>query len=177
MNTSISLSGADKIEEDQTLAAACLLVCEWANKLLGRVFGTLVELARFLVGGSYVSSKSMAAFVVMSSTDCTPQVSQCLATLMSPLKPGDPVNPKRRPNSQQTHTKSHQRQQQKSVNHVRAPLVSSATTLLQHTPQKSLVSDVIVISYSTARAYGNLHSRVRAASQFPHSRVFFLEYS
>ena len=31
--------------------------------------------------------------------------------------------------------------------------------------------------YSTARAYGNLHSRVRAASQFSHSRVFFLEYS
>ena len=31
--------------------------------------------------------------------------------------------------------------------------------------------------YSTARAYGNLHSRVRAVSQFPHSRVFFSEYS
>ena len=27
--------------------------------------------------------------------------------------------------------------------------------------------------YSTARAYGNLHSRVRAASQFSHSRIFF----
>ena len=44
-------------------------MCEWANKLLGRVFGTLIELARFLVGGSYVSSKSMAAFVVMSSNE------------------------------------------------------------------------------------------------------------
>ena len=29
-------------------------------------------------------------------------------------------------------------------------------------------------SYSTARAYGNLYSRVHAASQFPHSRVFFV---
>lgn len=26
--------------------------------------------------------------------------------------------------------------------------------------------------YSTARTYGNLHSRVRTASQFHHSRVF-----
>ena len=26
--------------------------------------------------------------------------------------------------------------------------------------------------YSTARAYGNLHSRVRAASHFSHSRIF-----
>ena len=35
----------------------------------------------------------------------------------------------------------------------------------------------IPLSYSTARVYGNLHSRVRAASQFCHLRVFFLEYS
>ncbi|EDO41435.1 predicted protein, partial [Nematostella vectensis] len=70
------MNGGDKIEEDQTLSAACLLVCEWANKLLGRVFTTLIELARFLVGGSYVSSKSMAAFVVMSSTENQPQTNQ-----------------------------------------------------------------------------------------------------
>ena len=35
----------------------------------------------------------------------------------------------------------------------------------------------LIRMYSTARAYGNLHSHVRAASQFPHSRVFFLGYS
>ena len=88
MNQS-SLSGADKIEEDQTLSAACILVCEWANKLLGRVFTTLIELARFLVGGSYVSSKSMAAFVVMSSNDNgTQQLSHC--TLMPFMQVRDP---------------------------------------------------------------------------------------
>ena len=46
-------------------------MCEWANKLLGRVFNTLVELGKFLVGGSYVSSKSMAAFIVMSNNEIT----------------------------------------------------------------------------------------------------------
>ena len=60
---------SDDLTEDQTLSAACNLVCEWANKLLGRVFNTLIDLARFLVGGSYVSTKSMAAFVVMSATE------------------------------------------------------------------------------------------------------------
>lgn len=82
------MNGGDKIEEDQTLSAACLLVCEWANKLLGRVFTTLIELARFLVGGSYVSSKSMAAFVVMSNTDNVshPQLNHIANSLFSPQK-------------------------------------------------------------------------------------------
>ena len=53
---------------DQIFAAACVLVCEWANKLLGRYFTTLIDLAKFLVGGSYVSTKSIAAFTVMAAT-------------------------------------------------------------------------------------------------------------
>ncbi len=68
-NNNDSSSQCNEITEDQTLSAACTLVCEWANKLLGRVFSTLLDLARFLVGGSYVSTKSMAAFVVMSATE------------------------------------------------------------------------------------------------------------
>eukprot|EP00795_Rhopilema_esculentum_P003622 gene3622-14856_t len=63
------VNDCNDLTEDQTLSAACNLVCEWANKLLGRVFTTLLDLARFLVGGSYVSTKSMAAFVVMSATE------------------------------------------------------------------------------------------------------------
>lgn len=54
---------------DQVFTAACKVVCEWANKLLGRCFNTLIELTKFLVNGSYVSTKSMAAFIVMSTTD------------------------------------------------------------------------------------------------------------
>ncbi|XP_032238603.2 uncharacterized protein LOC5513218 [Nematostella vectensis] len=109
------MNGGDKIEEDQTLSAACLLVCEWANKLLGRVFTTLIELARFLVGGSYVSSKSMAAFVVMSSTENQPQTNQL--TLFSPQKVEDPIvlTHKRRQTQQQFQKKIHQRQQQKQI--------------------------------------------------------------
>ena len=68
-NNNIKNAINDDLTEDQTLSAACNLVCEWANKLLGRVFTTLIDLARFLVGGSYVSTKSMAAFVVMSATE------------------------------------------------------------------------------------------------------------
>ena len=51
----------------------------------------------------------------------------------------------------------------------------SPPTLEQFKDQVQTVS--WMNTYSTARAYGNLHSRVRAASQFPHSRIFFLEYS
>lgn len=97
-NQNNGINGGDKIEEDQTLSAACLLVCEWANKLLGRVFTTLVELARFLVGGSYVSSKSMAAFVVMSNTDniTRPQINHSANSLFSPQKHEAPlIIPKR----------------------------------------------------------------------------------
>ena len=68
-NNNTSRNDGNDLTEDQTLSAACNLVCEWANKLLGRVFNTLLDLARFLVGGSYVSTKSMAAFVVMSATE------------------------------------------------------------------------------------------------------------
>ena len=43
------------------------LVCEWAQKLLGRSFGQLQELAEFLVGNLYVNSKSTAAFTVLAA--------------------------------------------------------------------------------------------------------------
>ncbi|XP_068743709.1 DNA-binding protein RFX7-like [Montipora capricornis] len=144
-NTANSLSGGDKIEEDQTLSAACLLVCEWANKLLGRVFSTLIELARFLVGGSYVSSKSMAAFVVMSSNDLnTPQISHSMVSLMTPLKQVEEqmlLTQKRR-HSQQLAKKLPSRQQQKqiptnSIIQQGTGLCNTPTQLLGH---KTLVS-------------------------------------
>lgn len=53
---------------DQIFTAASFIVCEWANKLLGKYFVTLVDLAKFLVSGSYVSSKSVSAFTVMGLT-------------------------------------------------------------------------------------------------------------
>lgn len=154
MNAANSLAGGDKIEEDQTLSAACLLVCEWANKLLGRVFSTLIELARFLVGGSYVSSKSMAAFVVMSSNDLnTPQVSHSLVSLITPLKQVEEqmVLTQKRRQSQQLPKKIPQRQQQKQIqqipgNHMLQqgqPLCNAPQQLLNH---KTLVSLTFIIN-------------------------------
>ena len=151
MNPANCLSGGDKIEEDQTLSAACLLVCEWANKLLGRVFSTLIELARFLVGGSYVSSKSMAAFVVMSSNEMsTPQLGHSIASLMTPLKQVEEqmlLTQKRRQiqQQQQLQKKIPQRQQQKPIQQIPAnailqqgqPLCNAQQQLLGH---KTLVS-------------------------------------
>lgn len=133
------MNGGDKIEEDQTLSAACLLVCEWANKLLGRVFSTLIELARFLVGGSYVSSKSMAAFVVMSSNDLsTPQISQSLVSLMSPLKQVEEqmlLTQKRR-QSQQLPKKMPPRQQAKQIQQIPAnSIIQQGTGLCAAPPQ------------------------------------------
>ncbi|XP_029212158.1 uncharacterized protein LOC114975997 isoform X1 [Acropora millepora] len=137
-NVANSFSGGEKIEEDQALSAACLLVCEWANKLLGRVFSTLIELARFLVGGSYVSSKSMAAFVVMSSNELnTPHISHSLASLMTPLKQVEEqmlLTQKRR-HSQQLVKKLPPRQQQKQIPNTiiqqgNAGLCNTATPLL-----------------------------------------------
>lgn len=61
----------EEVTCDQTLTAASALICEWANKLLGRVFETLIGLAKFLISGSYVSTKSMASFVVMSASEDT----------------------------------------------------------------------------------------------------------
>ncbi|XP_070536833.1 DNA-binding protein RFX7-like [Ptychodera flava] len=56
-------------EEDQTMSAASFLVCEWAQKLLGRAFDTLLDLARYLVGSNCVSTKSMAAFTVLADME------------------------------------------------------------------------------------------------------------
>lgn len=106
-------SSGDKIGDDQTLVAACILVCEWANKLLGRVFGTLTELARFLVGGSYVSSKSMAAFVVMSSNEAS---GSCNKLTLDSLKFADDqaaITQKRKQTQQHLQRKIQQRQQHK----------------------------------------------------------------
>lgn len=125
-----------------------MLVCEWANKLLGRVFSTLIELARFLVGGSYVSSKSMAAFVVMSSNDLsTPQISHSLVSLLTPLKQSDDpmlLSQKRR-QSQQMPKKMPQRQQQKQIQQIPSnSLIQQGAALCNTTPQllahKALVS-------------------------------------
>ena len=147
-NSANSPCGGDKIEEDQTLSAACILVCEWANKLLGRVFSTLIELARFLVGGSYVSSKSMAAFVVMSSSDLsTPQISHSLVSLLTPLKQSDDqmlLSQKRR-QAQQMPKKMPQRQQQKQIQQIPSnSLIQQGAALCNTTPQllahKALVS-------------------------------------
>lgn len=113
-NAGSSCSNGDKIGDDQTLIAACDLVCEWANKLLGRVFNTLVELGRFLVGGSYVSSKSMAAFIVMSSNESSGSYSKL--TLNGRKINSDEqslISQKRKQTQQHLQRKIQQRQQHK----------------------------------------------------------------
>ena len=113
-NGGSTCSNGDKIGDDQTLIAACDLVCEWANKLLGRVFNTLVELGRFLVGGSYVSSKSMAAFIVMSSNESSGSYSKL--TLDGRKMNSDEqslISQKRKQTQQHLQRKIQQRQQHK----------------------------------------------------------------
>lgn len=148
-NAANSLTGGDKIEEDQTLSAACLLVCEWANKLLGRVFSTLIELARFLVGGSYVSSKSMAAFVVMSSNDLnTPQIGHSLVSLITPLKQVEEqmlLTQKRR-QPQQLPKKMPQRQQQKQIQQLPGNSMLQQGQALCNTPQQLLNHKTTLVS-------------------------------
>ena len=48
--------------------AASELVCEWSQKLLNHQFGNLKELAVYLIDNMYVSSRSMAAFTVLTNT-------------------------------------------------------------------------------------------------------------
>ncbi|XP_027052632.1 uncharacterized protein LOC113679856 [Pocillopora damicornis] len=146
MNSANNLAGGDKIEEDQTLSAACLLVCEWANKLLGRVFSTLIELAKFLVSGSYVSSKSMAAYVVLSDLN-TPQMGHSSVSLIAPLKQVEEqlVLTHKRRQSQQLPKKIPQRQQQKQIQQIPVNPMLSQGQALCSAPQlplnfKTLVS-------------------------------------
>ena len=76
-SSSQSIVESDEDSAEQAFSAACKVVCEWANKLLGRCFETLLGLAKFLVNGSYVSTKSMSAFIVMSaSQDCLTNIKQ-----------------------------------------------------------------------------------------------------
>ena len=76
-NSQSSVSDSDEDSAEQAFSAACKVVCEWANKLLGRCFETLLGLAKFLVNGSYVSTKSMSAFIVMSaSQECLTNIKQ-----------------------------------------------------------------------------------------------------
>ncbi|XP_028399480.1 DNA-binding protein Rfx5-like [Dendronephthya gigantea] len=136
-NGGTSCPNGEKIGDDQTLVAACDLVCEWANKLLGRVFNTLVELGRFLVGGSYVSSKSMAAFVVMSSNE--PLGSYKKLTLSNrKCNPDEQslISQKRKQTQQQLQRKIQQRQQhkQQQAHQLNLLLHPSTPTGKQFTP-------------------------------------------
>lgn len=83
---------------EQIFGAASIIVCEWANKLLGRYFTTLVDLARFLVSGSYVSTKSIAALTVMSaSQENLEKINDRFSTLAlkpTQVKKESNVNPK-----------------------------------------------------------------------------------
>ena len=104
-----------KVEEDcseqttleQSLTAAASVVCEWANKLLGRVFTSLLELAKFLVSGSYVSTKSVASFLVMAAGDdvgerysfdqlASPSVKKEFASPARPSHRNSPARPSHR---------------------------------------------------------------------------------
>lgn len=139
MNAANNLAGGDKIEEDQTLSAACLLLCEWANKLLGQVFSTLIELAKFLVSGSYVSSKSMAEYVVLSDLN-TPQVGHSSVSLIAPLKQVEEqlVLTHKRRQSQQLPKKIPQRQQQKQIQQIPVNSMLQQGQALCSAPQQLL---------------------------------------
>ncbi|XP_066918867.1 transcription factor SPT20 homolog [Clytia hemisphaerica] len=113
---------------EQTFTAACKVVCEWANKLLGRCFETLLDLAKFLVNGSYVSTKSMPALVVMSATqDCFNQINQRLS-LQKLTKPG-----------QQQQQQQQQQQSQNNTNHYNSRVEDICTpskTVMGHVRNK-----------------------------------------
>ncbi|KAM8974492.1 DNA-binding protein RFX7 [Pelodytes ibericus] len=62
MEVSAQLQNAD----EEVVAAACRLVCEWAHKVLSQPFNSVLDLARFLVKSHYTDTKSMAALTVMA---------------------------------------------------------------------------------------------------------------
>ncbi len=66
-----------QIEEDEdagplvpsdVLAASCSLICEWAEKLLGRHFNHIHEVAKHLLDDEIVPTHSRAAFTVLAGT-------------------------------------------------------------------------------------------------------------
>ncbi|XP_013385696.1 DNA-binding protein RFX7 [Lingula anatina] len=57
----------ENINENDLEEASKLVVCEWAQKLLGHPFSSLRELADFLVSNLYVNSRSAAAFTLIES--------------------------------------------------------------------------------------------------------------
>ena len=82
----------------------------------------------------------MAAFVVMSSNESTPQVSQGLATLMSPLKqPADHTGGKR-PTSSPQQAVAKKQTAKRMLPIARLPIAGSGVLQMQLGPQKTLVS-------------------------------------
>ncbi|XP_064596331.1 mucin-2-like [Liolophura sinensis] len=57
----------ERVPTDELFTASCHLICEWAQKLLGKSFSDLRELAEYLLGNLYVNSKSMSAFTVIAA--------------------------------------------------------------------------------------------------------------
>lgn len=57
---------------NEVTAAACHLLFEWAEKLLGMKFSSLKELAAHLLENMYVDNRSVAAFTVL--LDASPQL-------------------------------------------------------------------------------------------------------
>jgi len=56
-------------EVKRVMAAACSLVCEWAQGMLSRPFNSLLDLSHYLVTSSFVSSKTAPALTIMAASD------------------------------------------------------------------------------------------------------------
>lgn len=49
---------------DELVEAACALTCDWAERILKRSFGSIVEVARFLLQQHLISARSAHAHVL-----------------------------------------------------------------------------------------------------------------
>lgn len=58
--------------DDKVLSASWSLVFEWAQKLLGKGFTDVHNLAECLVANSYVNTRSAAAFTVLAASQQLP---------------------------------------------------------------------------------------------------------
>ncbi|XP_070618303.1 LOW QUALITY PROTEIN: DNA-binding protein RFX7 [Erythrolamprus reginae] len=106
--------------DEEIVAAACQLVCEWAQKVLSQPFDSVLDLARFLVKSHYTGTKSMAALAVMAGAPAglkgTPQPSAFVPTAEShPFQPQVKTLPSPVDAKQQLQRKIQKKQQEQKL--------------------------------------------------------------
>ena len=61
-------SSESQSEENRLSSASWTLILEWAQKLLGKRFADVQNLAEYLVSNHYVNGRSTAAFTVLAAS-------------------------------------------------------------------------------------------------------------